>query len=154
MHDSAILANQPAVITVQGREYRLYDLSLQDLTDLQSWVDTKFRDPLAVVAVFLASPAGAKLAVETRKWMLAEARQAACKPSPRLGMREATEQILAMDGLREILWLSIRRGDPTFTRTDLAELCNHVTFDQLEAAIARTGIIATRPEGDGSDPKA
>jgi hypothetical protein len=150
MHDLSTLSGRPTPMVVGGKTYLLHDLAFSDLDELQAWIDTRFRDPQEMTSEHLLGT-GARLPVEIKKFMVREAMEMARKPKPQLGMKEATAQMLSVEGLKKILLISIRKGDPTFSDEDAAELFRTITFDQTAEIVERTGILSLKGDGDEAD---
>jgi hypothetical protein len=145
MNDLATLTAQPRTLDVGGRAYQVHPLTLDDLGALQKWVNDQLPDPLALVRGQLDG-----FSPEQQKFLLKEAIDAARRGKPRLGTPEADALTGSLEGLRELLFLAIRRGDPAFTREAAAGLCGQLTMTDLAAVFGTAYGVA--PGGDG--PKA
>jgi hypothetical protein len=143
--DLATLTNQPRPLTIAGRTYQVYPLTLADLGALQKWVDGQFPDPLDALRGKLDG-----FSPEHQRFLLKDAAEAARKPKPQLGTPEADEMLERVDGLAELLYLGIRRGDAAFTREDAAALCGGLTPADVGAVFGAA--FGAGPEG--VDPKA
>lgn len=149
MHDAAqAFSKRYRTLVVEGEEYRLYDLSLADLGELQAWLDSLYREPLEVIA-----PQLGRFDLEVAKFLVRDARDAACRPRPQLGQGEANLLLLSVDGIKEVLYLAIRKGRPDFSRDDLDALCRRITLDDAYAAIEATGLMGGRDDPRAESPK-
>lgn len=153
MHDIHAIDERPTPLTVGDTTYQLYDLSWHDLATLQAWVDSKYRDPRELVTEHLLG-IGARLPIEVQKFMVREAIEMARRPKPLLGMAEASAQLLSVEGLQQIVLLSIRKGDPTFSDADAEALFRKLTFDHAAEVVERTGILSIKDRGEADGPKA
>src|SRR5688572_23179921 len=106
MADLATLTGQPAVLTVDGREYRVHPLTVSDFGALQRWLNDRAPDPLAAIREGLE-----KLPIEAQKYAIREAMAEARKPKPGLGSPEAIALLGTYEGTIELVYLVIRRGD-------------------------------------------
>lgn len=140
----AALTAQPVPLTVRGRTYHVHPLTLNDLGQLQAWIDAQHPDPLAVAQANLS-----RFNVAQQKHLLAIALELAAKPKPRLGTPEADAFLLSIDGIREVLFLTIAKGDPKFTRDEAAVLLQDITEQELQRALEASGAV-----GVVGDPKA
>src|SRR4051794_27592650 len=122
--DLATLTNTPRTLTVDGRDYRIHPLTLNDLGELQEWVNTQLPDPVEAIA---DSPGFKRLPPEAQKYAIRCAVELASKGKRRLGSPEATELINSTDGVCQLLFLTIKRGDPAFTQDDARKLSGCLT---------------------------
>jgi hypothetical protein len=122
MNDLANLTGQPQKLAVDGRTYLIRPLTLDDFGALQQWVNEQFPDPMAIAQASLNG-----LSVEAQKFLIKEAFAAASRPKPKLGTPEADALTNSLDGLREMLFLMIRRDDPSFTREAAVALYGKIT---------------------------
>lgn len=149
-------------LTVGGRTYKVYPLTFDDLGELQAWVNSEIPDPFDAVT---ASPGFARLNVEAQKFAIRCAVELASKGKRRLNSPEAAELVASPEGVMQLLYLMVRRGDPSFTEADAAELVRKVTPEQIarlqqtaygvdpSAAAGERIEAAEKGEGDQSDPK-
>jgi hypothetical protein len=145
MNDPATLAASPKPLVVDGKTYLVHPLTLSDFGDLQSWVDAQFPSPIEV----------ANRAIETgnynpaqQQFLLRVALEIACRGQHKIGTPEADEKLFSVDGAREILFRSISKGDPNFTR-EAAEALHgkmslaHVMFLN---SVTNIDLVATDPK--------
>lgn len=126
MDDLATLNARPRPMMLGGESYDIHPLTLGDFADLQRFVESQFPDPIAAAKANLD---GLPMAVQ--QYLLKEALAIAARPKPRLGTPEADAILQSLDGVREILFLSIRKGRPAFTRTDAAALYDRIGMDDI-----------------------
>lgn len=147
MNDLATLNGKGQTITADGREYRCLPLTLDDHGDLQAWIDTQQLDPFEVVSHQIESRA---IPIEVQKFLYRSALELSTRNRVLIGSPEANALLDSAAGEREILYLSIRKGDPTFTRAQAAEV-----YTQLrEAARLKALGAADVMRGEADDPKA
>jgi len=145
MNNIATLTAQPQTLAVDGKEYKVYPLTFADLGELQTWVDSQFPDPFAVVSKAMKS---GEFNYAQQQYMLSQAIEKATRPKHLLGTPEADELLMSIEGCKKTLVLSIRRGDPTFTEDDADRLFAKMT----EADIAKLN-IAMNLDMVTNDPK-
>lgn len=128
MDDLATLTAQPKTITVDGKEYKVHPLDLGDFGALQAWVDRQFPDPIQVAKNAIAS-GGFNMAQQ--QLLLKEALLLASRSQRKIGTLEADELIRSVDGMKYTLYLTIHKGDPTFTEKHAEELFAKMDFVDL-----------------------
>lgn len=153
MNNLAVLTAQPVPFTVAGRDYKVHPLTLDDFGLIQAWVDHQFPDPLELLDARLE-----KYPVPLQKHLLKSALEIAAQPKPRLGSEEANRLAFqTVDGIKELLYLAIHKGDPLFTRGAAALLAARIGLAGLALILKATGAdqILNASESEGvSDPKA
>lgn len=145
MNDLATLTAQPQSLVVDGKEYRIHPLTFSDLGELQSWIDGQFPDPFDAVSKAIKS---GNFNYAQQQFMLDKAIEKAMKPRHLIGTIEADELLMSVEGYKQILTLSIRKGDPSFTEKDADELFTKMT----QADLARLN-MATNLDMVANDPK-
>jgi len=152
LSDLGILNGKPRVLKVGDREYRFHPLTLDDLGELQAWIDSRQPDPFAIANAQVQS---GKYTVEQGKFLLRTAMEMAVKGTPKLGTEDADLLLQSPDGIKEVLYLSVRKGDPGFSREDATELFRSVTQNDIAAVFQRSGLVdAGMVGGSEPDPKA
>lgn len=152
MHDVASLTGQPRKLTVAGRDYLLHPLTIADFGELQAWVDAQFPDPFEVVQAAIAK--GAFNYVQ-QQFLLEKALAASTQGKRLIGTPEADRLLLSMEGVKRILVISIRKGDPGFTEEAARDLYLHMGIADLAAMqqITTVAMVASDPKGgSGSEP--
>ncbi len=131
--DLATLTAKPRTLNVAGRAYKIHPLKISDLGELQNWVNEQLPDPIDAC---VSSPGYAKLPPEEKKYLLRVGAELAARGKRKLGSPEATELINSVDGVREMLFLSIKDGDPSFTRDDAAKVASRLTPNDINMAFS------------------
>jgi hypothetical protein len=136
---------------VGGKEYRLYPFTLDDLGELQAWVNSVTPDPFALAQEQIAS---GRFTVEQGKYLLRVAMEMASKGAPKIGTDEADYLIQSTDGIKEVLYLTIRKGDPKFTREAADGLFRQVSQSDVASVFRASGLEEAGIVGAVDDPKA
>ena len=152
MNDLQALNGKPRVLRVDGREYRFYPLTLDDMGDLQAWVESVSPDPFSLAH---AQINGGRFTVDQGKYLLKTAMEMAARGAPKLGTDEADLLLQSPDGVKEVLYLSVRKGDPAFTRGDALALFRTITQNDVATLFRTSGLVdAGILGGADPDPKA
>jgi len=114
-NDIGRLSARPREFTVDGRVYTIHVLRLEDWGEMQRWLDAQHPDPLAVAREAIQS---GEWSLSQQQFLLKTGMELASKPRPRVGTPEAQPLLDSIEGRVEMLYLSVRRGDPKFTRAD------------------------------------
>lgn len=144
-NDIGRLTARSREFTVDGRTYRLHVLRIEDWGEMQRWLDAQQPDPLAVARETIAT---GEWSLSQQQYLLKTAMELASRPKPRVGTPEAAGMLDSIEGRVEMLYLSVRRGDPAFSRQDAARLFDAMSADDQSAAIEHTEAAAML------DPKA
>lgn len=149
MNDLKTVNGRPTPLAVGADTYDVYPLTLADWGDLQAWVETQLPDPFAIAREQMTSGAWSQ---KQQEFLLRVAAEIASKPKPRLGSPEADAIVNTPAGQAEILYLSIRRGRPGFSRADATDLyARMMDADLLAASIATTaGMVVGDPKGSAT----
>jgi hypothetical protein len=139
----AHLTDQPAPLTVGGKVYQVHTLTFRDFGKLQKFLDERAPNPLAAIKDHIAG-----FPPEVQRYMVDKAMADARKGGPKIGTPEASEQLNSAEGVAEVLYLAISRGDAGFTRDDAAALLAEV--HPLDAARALERAFGVPPE-DAAD---
>ena len=170
MNDLATLGAKPKPLTVGGRTHLIHPLTVDDLGSLQSWVDTQFPDPFDVASNAIErgrpGPEGTRTPYTTaqQKHLYEVALERATRGTPKLGTPEADALLQSAAGVRELLFVAIRKGDPGFTRAAAEALFREMgvgdvarVFRQTNAADVATSdpkAAASSPDGETPTPRA
>jgi hypothetical protein len=139
MSSVAALTAQPRPFTVNGQEYFFHPLTIADLGQLQTWIDRQFPDPFEVVTKAIAR---GNFTVPQQQYLLAQAVDRAVRPGRQIGTPEADQLLQSLEGVKQLLLLSIRKGRPDFTEEQARELYMHMSLGHLEALFSVTGVSA------------
>jgi hypothetical protein len=145
MNSISALSGQPRPLSVGGQTYQLYPLTLEDLGQLQGWVDSHFPDPFATVQAAIAN---GNFNVTQQQFLLKLAVDASVRPRNLIGTPAADQLLQSVEGIKRLLVLSIRKGRPDFSDDDAAQLCQQLGLGDVQAAFAVTGVSAVM-----ADPK-
>ncbi len=143
-NDLATLTAQPRTLTVEGQAYDVHPLKIEDVGALQKWVHEQYPDPIATVHARCQG-----LPLKVQQHLMGVAAELACRPLPKIGTPEADGLLESVDGIKEILFLAIRRGRPAFTRADAEALFAKLSEAELARVFRDTGVAAVV-----GDPKA
>lgn len=147
MNDLSSLNGKGSTITVDGTEYRLHPLTLDDHGDLQAWVDKQQPDPFVIVAQQIDS---GRFSLEVQKFLARSALEVATRNRVLLGSPEADALLATGPGECEIFYLSLRKGDPTMTRERARAVYMQLGAQLRARAVSAADVI----RGDEPDPKA
>lgn len=153
----ARLTGQPTTLEVDGERYDVHPLSFGDLGSLQAWIDGRRADPFATLAAQLGT---GRFSVAQEKHMMALALEQATRPGPPLGTPEADAMLNTLEGYAEVLYLTIRKGRPGFTREDASRLLAALGEGRLGQVRRTTDLDlvsdpkAPTPPGAGTTPAA
>lgn len=147
MDDLATLTMQPRTLTVNGRDYKIHPLDLGDFGKLQEWIDTQFPSPF--IAVKEAFAMGG-FTFAQQQFMLEKAIEKAARPRHLIGTPEADELLTSVEGYKQVLFLSIRKGDPSFSEADAEKLFADMTFVDIAqlGQASNLDMVATDPKED------
>lgn len=160
MNDIATLTGQAArSIRVDGQAYDLHPLTLDDYGRLQAWVDRQFPDPFDVVSAQIergrlvvdadGNESRVPYPMAQQQYMLKLALEQASQGRRLIGTPEADTKVQATEGVQEMMFLSITKGRPAFTRAECKALFARLTVAQVAAIFS-----ATNADMVLGDPKA
>lgn len=151
MNSLSILTGQPRLMTIDGERYEIHPLNLGDFGQLQAWVDAQAVDPFDIANEEIDKR---KYPVAQQKYLLEIAMNLRSRGTPQLGTPEADAKLYSHQGLKQILWHSVRKGRPDFTLAQAEALFNRLTVGDLTRMIQDTNVnmVADAP-GDGDDEK-
>lgn len=147
MNDLSTLTMQPTTLTIDGKDYKVHPLDLGDFGYLQEWIDRQFPNPIAIVKKTI-DEGGYNLTLQ--QYMLKEALILASQPRHLIGTPEADALLTSVDGMKQTLYLSIRKGDPSFTEADAETLFAKMNFADtaLVAQASTLDMVTTDPKAD------
>jgi hypothetical protein len=148
MDNLSTLTMQPKTLVVKGREYKVHPLDLGDFGYLQEWIDRQFPSPFK--AVKEAFEMGG-FTFEQQKYMLKNAVEQASRPRHLIGTFEADELLTSVEGYKQVIFLSIRKGDPSFTEKDAEALFSELSFVDIAqiSQASNLDMVASDPKEDG-----
>ncbi len=127
MNDLGTLTSQPLRLNAIVRDddnnptgeilsYMIYPLTFDEIGSLQPWVDSQFPDPLERTreSIDHAREAGKPFTVAQEQFLFKAAQELAMRSKKRIGMPEADQLLMSLEGVKQILIRSIIKGDPTF----------------------------------------
>lgn len=166
MSDLASLSAQPTPLSLGGETYHLHPLTIGEMGKLQAWVDAQFPDPfdLATRAIsrgrVVVAPDGTEsrepFTVEQQRHLFKVASDLAASGRRLIGTPEGDAKLRSLPGVMEQLYLSISKGDPTFTREKAAAIVDNLTMGQIARVFSATTtdlvMGADDPKGPAGSP--
>lgn len=144
LNDVATLAGvKRTPLVIGGETYDVYPLTIEDYGELQNWLDTQYPDPLAIAAEEMRL---GRFNHPQQQFLLRTAMELKAKARVKIGSPEASEQLQSVEGTTEALYLSIRRGRPSFTREEATALFNRLTLAELASVFAATNLNMVMPD--------
>lgn len=147
MSSLSSLTAQPRKLRVGEKTYDLFPLTLEELGQLQGWVDSQFPDPIQVVADAIGK---GNYTVAQQQYLMKQALELASRPKSLIGTPEADRLLQSTEGTKRLLLLSIRKGRPDFTEAEAAELLKDLNGGHVEAAFSATGVDQVIHDPKGS----
>jgi hypothetical protein len=144
----ASLNASPRSIPIGGEVFQVHPLTLADHGKLQAWLETQLPDPLGMVQAYIDR---AKPSMEVQKFLLREAVHEASRTRVFLNSPEAIPYLNSPDGIIELLWISIVKGRPEFTREQARDVFGSMTSADVLKLQGTTEIDQVMAE---PDPKA
>jgi hypothetical protein len=145
----ASLNASPRSIPIGGEVFEVHPLTLADQGKLQAWLETQLPDPLGLVQVHIDR---AKPSMEVQKFLLREALHEASRTRVFLNSPEALPYLNSADGIVEILWLSIAKGRPEFTRERARDVFGSMTPADVLKLQSATELDQVMAEPDPKAP--
>jgi hypothetical protein len=118
------LTAAPRRITIGGESFEVHPLTLADHGKLQAWIDAQLPDPLAAVQKHIDAT---KVPMEIAKYLYKSALDQVARTRVFIHSPEALPYLNSADGVIEILWLSISKGRPDFTRDKARDVFGKLT---------------------------
>jgi hypothetical protein len=150
MNDLGSLSGQPRPLTVrirgEERTYLVHPLMLDELGQLQGWIDAQFPDPFDQVN---AAVARNEYTVPQWQFLLECAVKLSTQRRRLIGTPEADLLLQSLEGTIQLLLLAIRKGDPAFGEEQARELRQHLSIGDLERVFSATGasMVMHDPKG-------
>lgn len=158
IHDVASLTGTPRTVQLGGEPWRVYPLTVEDLGTLQDWVDRQFPDPFDIASREIdrgrlvldaqGRPSREPYPVAQQQFLLKTAMELRERGRRLIGMPEADAKLHSMEGLKELLLVSIRKGDPAFTREGADNLYRKMGVGDIAQLVLLTNLSMVT-----SDPK-
>jgi len=149
MSNLTSLTGSPRTVTLGGEPYQVFPLTLADLGELQAWLDTQLPDPLAVVKRHIDSGG---VPMEQAKFLYAEALKEASKTRIHLSSPDALVYLNGANGVIEMLYLSIRKGRPDWTRDQARKVFEALTPADIQRIQNITELDQVVPNSEDHDP--
>jgi len=137
MSSAATLTAQPRPLKVNGQAYELHPLTVDDVGRLQGWVDRQFPDPFEIVNAAIAK---GSYTVPQQQFLLEKAIDRATRPRHLIGTPEADQLLQTLEGVKQILLTSIRKGKPDFSDDEAKQLYLHLGIGDIQAVFTATGV--------------
>src|SRR5579863_5635291 len=102
---------------IGDRDYKVTALSLSDLGKLEQWVKAQFPDPIET-----GKRAAEGMPLEIAREIMAKAVEQANNPKWCLGTEAATQLLMSLPGVTEMLSLQLAKYHPELTRDQVSEL--------------------------------
>lgn len=157
--DPLHISGAPMTVTMAGRTLKVYPLTTGDwLGPVQDWIDRQQIDPFDVVSrqiergravVRDGKPAREPYTITQQQFMLKNAIEQATRGRVLLGTPEASELLTSFEGMVAVFWISVQKGDPSFTEADARAILKDIDVAQM-ARIFR----GTQANMVADDPKA
>jgi len=129
------MAGTPARITLGGKEYTLSPLTVDDLAEMERWVE----DAPLMHAKRLLAEHGDMFSEEEKTAI----RMKAVEESKTISLADGGAVLESMEGVRLLLWLSLRREQPDIKREDVFTL---LSLSDLEAVKAKLDEVSGMKE--------
>jgi hypothetical protein len=158
LNDLASLTGCPRTVQLGGSPYKVHPLTVEDLGTLQDWVDRQFPDPFdtanreidrgRLVLDAQGKPAREPYSVAQQQYLLRVAMEQREKGTRLIGTPEADAKLHSMEGLKQLLLVSIRKGDPGFGEADADALYRKMGVGDIAQLVILTNLAMVT-----SDPK-
>lgn len=145
MSDLARLTKQPQPFEHGGKTYLLHPLEIDDFGRLQAWVDSQRPDPFAKVAEQIGI---GRFTMAQEKHLIEAAVKVSLEPKPKIGTPEADAVLVSLAGVKQFFYLSVHKGDPSFTEQEASD-----AVDGMNAAELNQVLTLTTVDKVASDPK-
>lgn len=146
--------DERGLVTGEILEHTACPLTLEDLQQLQPWVDAHFPDPFATARDAIAK---GNYTIPQQQFMMSEAMKLATEPHSKIGTPGADRVLGSLDGVKEMLKLSIRKGRPEFSDEEAKKLFSSMSLAEtmrLHESLIPTVLptVAEAAEPDGTKP--
>ena len=143
------LTGSARTVVLAGEPYQIHPLTLADLGELQAWLDAQLPDPLALVRRHIDS---GNVPMEQAKYLYAEALKEASRTRVHLSSAEAMPYLNGAAGVIELLFLSIRKGKPEWTRLQARTVFESLTPADIQRLQNITELDQVVPEANAGEP--
>lgn len=109
--------SQPKPVTVNGKTYKVYPLTLEDMGEVQQWMDQQLEDRL--MAMVARQIAAGTFTVEIQKYMIHSAMETAARNRIMLGSPEGDAFMSSMEAIQYLTWFSLKKGDPNISMDEV-----------------------------------
>ncbi len=137
MSDISSLTSQPMPLrgyvkdetgkpTGEVLEYMVHPLSFNEIGSLQSWIDRQFPDPIQRTqeSIDQARERGKPFTTAQEQFLYKAAQELAMRSRHLIGTPEADQLLMSVDGTKQMIALSIRKGKPDFTDAEAERFFN------------------------------
>jgi hypothetical protein len=132
---------RPRKVILGGQAYRVGELTLNDMADLQGWIKDNVPHPLTAIRPYLEG-----LPPEDRRLLLAEAYKDAKDYPPRFGTPQGNELLFrSRDGFVFFMWTALKRHN-RITQAEVEELYPRLTADEIDELFR--GAHGSEPEDE------
>jgi hypothetical protein len=146
VNDAATVMGRPKDLEVGPDTYKLYPLDFDDHGDIQIWLDDQIRNPMDLVRKEITRGG---LPMEVQRYMVEAALKVWARSKILVGTPEADELLNTIRGRAQLMYLSVRKGNPRFTFDDAMGVLRRM--DEMARAEAMRAADVLRAD---RDPKA
>ena len=140
------LTGQSQKVTIGDETIEIHPLTINDLGGLQKWVDDQFPCPIALAKAAIDR---GNFNVAQQQYLLKTALEQASRPKHLIGTPEADALLFSTEGIKQVMLLAIRKGDPGFPEERIAEVVAAMNQIDISRTFAATGLDMV-----AADPKA
>lgn len=112
-NDLPTMNSQPKLVSCNGKTYKVYPLTFEDMGNVQLWIDEQ-QEKRTMGAMERAIARGT-LPVEIQKFMARSSMDLLARNRILLGTPEAETFMQSLEGMVYLTWYSIQKGDKAFT---------------------------------------
>lgn len=145
MNDAATVFGTPKREKFGDEEVFLYHLGPDDSGEIQRWIDENTRNPIDLVRREIAKGGWP---MEIQRYMIDSALKTWMRNRILIGSPEASELLGTIEGKAQLLYLSVRKGDSTFTYDKAMGLIRKADEFAKRQVMEAAGMM-----GDSIDPK-
>lgn len=136
-------------------EHTAYPLTLEDLQQLEPWIQSQMPDPFAVARKAIAE---GDYTVMQQQFLMDKAMVRATDAPPKVGTPEGDRILGSLEGVKKMLVLSIRKGRPEFSDDEASKLFSSMSMAEtmrLHESIIPTVLPAAAEQAEpGPQPAA
>lgn len=144
MSDMSTVLNASINVTLNGKSFKIFKLALEDIF---STFETKVKEEKIRDAQTLAAGLTGKDKVDFLKEIWGNL------PSGEVLMDLVNKKIGTLEGIRHLLFLSIKKGNPTVTFEEITGLITEDSLDELSPLIDFICGINKEKKGGGEEEK-